>query len=467
MSLYLCKAIYIGQVKELSTRRKIQGILAEIEDPSIEFSEIVSKTRGLLDGSQTKTSLDLKIITPKDVRLYEETTPLVEPFIYRGTVNLFSGPSGKGKSIVTLSMAKSILTGCHTWGKFQVVTPGRVLLIDEETPKPFLKDRFEKMGIGENLPLYILHFQGIQIDRSNYVESLLEKIREIKPTFIIFDSLIRFHSQNENEAGPMSKVMGAFRKIANEGVTVWIIHHHRKGDGPLDQKARGSSDIIGGVDTEFSITEKNGILNFSSVKTRVESFGPIHLKLEINDEEIKVVYQGTEEEELYVEIKEILGDQERLTVSEILEALSERKIETGIYKLRKVLKEANQQGITAQKEKHGKTYRTVYSLKESTINDDALRFPPIGGESSISVHSTLNGDDENIDHVNKALIPDNQHFPDAFDTKKEGDQKRDKRSINAFEGGTENEVGAKSVKKGSREALEEADDSIRQPGEEG
>ena len=63
---------YIGQVKELSTRRKFQGILEEVEDPSIEFSEIISKTRDLLDGSQTNTSLDLKILTPADVYLYEK-----------------------------------------------------------------------------------------------------------------------------------------------------------------------------------------------------------------------------------------------------------------------------------------------------------------------------------------------------------------------------------------------------------
>ena len=317
---------YIGQIKELSTRRKLQGILAEIEDPSIEFSEIISKTRGLLDGSQTKTSLDLEIITPGDVYLYEKPTPLVDPFIYQGTVNLFSGPSGKGKSIVTLSICKPVLIGGLVWGRYRVTKPGPVLLIDEETPRPFLRDRFEKMGIGKDLPLYILHFQGIQIDRSIYLEALIQKIREIKPVFIVFDSLIRFHSQNENEAGAMSQVMGAFRKIANEGVTVWIIHHHRKGDGPLDQKARGSGDIVGGVDTEFSITEKDGILTFSSVKTRMEPFGPVQLKLVIDKDQMKVVYQGTEEETLMGEVKEILQDQDRLTISEILEALRERKL---------------------------------------------------------------------------------------------------------------------------------------------
>ena len=363
---------------------------------------------------------------------------------------MFNGPAGKGKSIVTLSICKPILIGGLVWGRFRVTKPGPVLLIDEETPRPFLRDRFEKMGIGKDLPLYILHFQGIQIDRSIYLEALIQKIREIKPVFVVFDSLIRFHSQNENEAGAMSRVMGAFRRIANEGVTVWIIHHHRKGDGPLDQKSRGSGDIVGGVDTEFSITEKDGILTFSSIKTRVEPFGPIQLKLIIDKDQMKVVYQGTEEETLIGEVKEILQDQDRLTISQILEALQERKIEIGINKLRSVMKGSCNNGITGLKEKTGKVYRTVYSLNEFQCAALATLhgLPPINrGVDPLSVNPTLYGGVEKIDQGRKVLTLDSQGIADASRVENEGGRGAIDREVYASRVGVKNEEGAVKRKK--------------------
>ncbi len=371
-------------------------------------------------------------------------------------MNLFSGPSGKGKSITTLSIVKSVLIGGCVWGRYHVVTAGPVLLVDEETPRPFLKDRFEKMGIGEGFPLSILHFQGIQIDRSNYLEALIQKIRDIKPVFIVFDSLIRFHSQNENEAGPMSKVMGAFRKIANEGVTVWIIHHHRKGDGPLDQKARGSGDIVGGVDTEFSITEKDGILTFSSVKTRVEPFGPIQLKLVIEKDRMNVVYKGTEEETLMVEVKEILRDQDRLTISKILEALQERKIEVSINKLRAVLKHSNN-GIVSEKEKTGKSHRMVYFVSE--VQNVALgslyALPPKGGVEAISDNPSLYGHIEKTKEGREALGLDSQDLEVASQGEKRGVVKRKSEGDFASQARVKNEEGAMKRKGEDFEVLED------------
>jgi hypothetical protein len=448
---------YIGQIKELSTRRKLQDIYAEIENPSIEFSEIVSKTQALLDGSQTKTLLDLKVITPGDVYLYEKPASLIYPPIYQGTVNLFSGPAGKGKSIVTLSICKPILIGGLLWGRFRVTKPGPVLLIDEETPRSFLRDRFQKMGIGKDLPLYILHFSGIQIDRSIYLEALIQKIREIKPVFVVFDSLIRFHSQNENEAGAMSRVMGAFRRIANEGVTVWIIHHHKKGDGPLDQKARGSGDIVGGVDTEFSITEKDGVLTFSSVKTRMEPFGPIQLKLVIDKDQMKVVYQGTEEETLMGEVKEILQDQDRLTISQILEALQNRKLDIGINKLRKILKFSNN-GIGGIKEKTGKVYRAVYFLNETQMAalGTLHGLPPINrGVDPLSVNPTLYGGDEKTGQGRESLNLDSQGIEDAPRVENEGGREAIEREVYALRAGVKNEEGAVERKSDDFEVLED------------
>jgi hypothetical protein len=241
----------------------------------------------------------------------------------------------------------------------------------------------------------------------------------------------------------MSRVMGAFRRIANEGVTVWIIHHHRKGDGPLDQKARGSGDIVGGVDTEFSITEKDGILSFSSVKTRMEPFGPVQLKLIIDKDQMKVVYQGTEEETLMGEVKEILQDQDRLTISEILEAFRDRKLDIGINKLRKILKSSNN-GIGGMKEKTGKVYRTVYFLNETQMAalGTLHGLPPINrGVDPLSVNPTLYGGVEKTDQGREALNLDSQGIADAPRVENEGDREAIEREVYALRVGVKNEEG--------------------------
>jgi hypothetical protein len=166
--------------------------------------------------------------------------------------------------------------------------------VDEETPQGFLRERIEKMGFNKGLPIYFLHFQDVRLDRDDCFNALMEKIEEVKPVLVVIDSLIRVHRQKEDDAMSMSFVVARLRKIANSGTTVLVIHHHKKGEGPLSQKLRGSSDIPGGVDIEYALVPKDNYLIFSSVKTRTKPLTPIRLKMEATEERIEVVYQGTE-----------------------------------------------------------------------------------------------------------------------------------------------------------------------------
>ena len=137
-----------------------------------------------------------------------------------------------------------------------MVKTGPVLLVDEETPQSFLRERVEKMGFDRSYPLYFLHFQGVRLDRSDALDALMERIKEVNPILVVIDSLIRVHRQKEDDSMSMSLVVDSLRKIANSGTTVLVIHHHKKGEGPLSQKLRGSSDIPGGVDMSMRLCQK-------------------------------------------------------------------------------------------------------------------------------------------------------------------------------------------------------------------
>jgi hypothetical protein len=426
-------------------------IMLTMNDPILDMDE---ETSDLWDG-EIKKFLDKgdfsKIVIPKknparnvltittlnDVLQYEEPRYIIDPVLIEGTVNLFSGPSGKGKSLITLSLIKSVLTGEPLWGKFDVDRMGSVLLADEETPRPFLRDRIQKMAFDPRLRLYFLHFQDIRLDDPKMFDDLMACVNQVNPALVVFDSLVRMHRQNENDPILMSTVMAKFRKIANTGATVWVIHHHKKGDGSLDERSRGSTELVAGVDVEYGLVAKKGFLNFSSVKTRVEPTGEIQLKLNVSEDRISVEYIGTEKENILQEAVDLLTEKGPLGVGEIHEQLNDRDVEVGIGRLREILKSAKE--LNGEIVKTGKTRRLVYSLNGIFPSSTLDAFPLIGGERPSRVDSTLNGQSEKTDGVHKVLTLDSQDQENALRPEKQGVKKACKRSINALWAGEKNE----------------------------
>jgi hypothetical protein len=313
------------------------------------------------DREKEKQGISYKLTTLDEVFEYPEPTYLIDPVLIEGTVSVLGAYTGTGKSIAALSIIKSILTGVTLWGKYHVIKTGPVLLIDEETPQGFLRERAQKMGFTPGLPLYLLHFQDVRLDQDAFFIPLMEKIQEVQPVLVVIDSLIRVHRSKEDDAVAMSLVVGRLRKIANTGTTLLVIHHHKKGEGPLSQKLRGSSDIPGGVDIEYALLPVGDGLVFKSVKTRTQPLIPIKLKMEANDEEISLLYQGIEigeEQELIGEVVNILEESGEQGVEKIFKALKERGLKVGINRLREMLKKANGKELLETRGLKGKkTYK--------------------------------------------------------------------------------------------------------------
>lgn len=372
---------------EFPIHREIFSILANLRAKGREISvEVIREflvTRDLariaevLDGGDgnleealkelKETGRRLRLTTLEDVFQYPEPTYLINPILIEGTVSVLGAYTGIGKSILGLSIIKSALTADPLWGKYPVVKTGPVLLVDEETPQGFLRERVEKMGFEKSLPFFFLHFQEVRLDRDECFNVLMERIEEVKPVLVVIDSLIRVHRQKEDDAMQMSQVVARLRKIANSGTTVLVIHHHKKGEGPLNQKLRGSSDIPGGVDIEYALIPKDDYLIFSSVKTRTKPLEPIRLKMEISKAEIQVVYSGTEAEEILTEVRDFLGGRGRIGIEEIFTGLKERGYEIGINRLRDLLKRAVGKGIGGEQEKRKGKPWVFWALDDSSL----------------------------------------------------------------------------------------------------
>ena len=240
------------------------------------------------------------------------------------------------------------------------------MIVDEETPSSFLKDRVKSMGFKKQWPIYFMHFRGLRIDDPDQRGILIQRIREINPVLIVFDSLRRIHQQRENLSEAMSQVIGYIKSIINRtGTTAIIIHHHTKARGSLETRARGSSDITAVVDIEYAITKQKNFLTLQSVKTRVKPFDPIKLSIdEAEDGSLKVSCHGIALDEKQAKaIKSIMdccADGEGSSFEDIKEYLKITEVGIGKEKLRLILNDLTVKGeLIEDKEAHNKKMWTV------------------------------------------------------------------------------------------------------------
>lgn len=316
----------------------------------------------------TRETMKLKVSTLQDILNYEDPTYLIGSILIENSLTLLSGYSGVYKSLLSLFIAFSVLTGQKLFGYFNVFKKGSVLIVDEENPGAFLKERLVKMGFTNDMPMSFLHFQKVRVDNPDCFAELIRVIKDIKPIFVIFDALIRIHNRKENET-EMALVMERLRDIVNLGVTVLVIHHHRKGAGDKKEAVRGSSDILAGVDIHLSIEEKDDDIILSSPKSRTTPLDSMRLKFEATNDSMMLQYIGaelnknqTKNQKAINEIMEILQGDARMGVKEILEELKNRDCEIGGNKLREILQGATGKELT---ETTGDRGKKLYSLNST------------------------------------------------------------------------------------------------------
>ena len=358
----------------LDVNEKSSPPLSEKQVEKIADSVIQTHKRNYSEDESVE-DWDLTVSTPEDICEYPEPKFIIEKVLLEESVGVIGGIPGLYKSILVLSITKATLTGEPLWGKFEVLKKGPVLIVDEENPRGLLKDRVRKFGLlRTDLPLYFIHFQGLKVDNEKHFNRLIQKIKEIKPVLVIIDSLVRVHSQKEDDASAMRLVMSQLRKIANLGPTVLVIHHHRKGDAPLQQRLRGSSDIPAGIDIEYAVVSKDiHVIEFCSVKTRVEPLEAIKLRVINKDDKLDIVYEGSEEDEILQQVKSVLAQRGRQTFPEIKKVLESRNFPES--KLRKALAKSVENsvksGIYGRQLKREKGQPWVFWIrKEDAIEDD-------------------------------------------------------------------------------------------------
>jgi RecA-family ATPase len=198
---------------------------------------------------------------------------LVKGLICKGDTSLIVGEPNVGKSWISLSLAVAMADNRNTWVGHEVTNHGRVLYIDEENPHDVVYHRLKQLGATNLDNLRYLHRQGVRLDRN--FDKLLDEAITYEPSMIVLDSLTRFHTKDENNAGEMASLFNdSINVLCREtGAAVIILHHTNKSDSTSSYvRTRGSSDIGAAVDCGIEARKtgpnKFNLVHFKSRRTQ-------------------------------------------------------------------------------------------------------------------------------------------------------------------------------------------------------
>lgn len=199
---------------------------------------------------------------------------------------------GTMKTWAMLDASISVAIGEPIWGRFPVPDPGPVIYLDEECGRAEITRRLTMLvkarGINPDLPLRVNCFGGYLLDDPNSLEALKRDLSSIGPCLVILDSLIRFHTQDENSSQGMAVVSGALRSLSQDvGTAVISITHPRKlsmVSNEALERVRGSKEIPAGLDVcLFGRPLADGSLVVETAKMR-HGERPVPFALRLDEE---------------------------------------------------------------------------------------------------------------------------------------------------------------------------------------
>lgn len=252
------------------------------------LEEPAPRELGFIDSKQLMT-------TPKE-RGY-----IVQHILQKNTVNQIFSPPACFKSIIALQLAICVANGREFIGFKTKKT--NVAYLDKENNRQILRDRtlglFKGMGLRrKKFPLFFLLREGM-LDNDSFLEQLSDYVMKNKIGLIVFDTLVRFNSGEENSAKDMNKLYQAFVKLQEGNKTAILFLHHTNRMGEF----RGSSDLLGQVDTQFSIerNQKSSVFKMINTKNRLGEIEDINGEVIFAEDSISVVKNDAPAEEQFKE----------------------------------------------------------------------------------------------------------------------------------------------------------------------
>jgi hypothetical protein len=165
----------------------------------------------------------------------DSTEWLIEGVLARGWNMMVSGAGGCGKSVFVMDMCMHLLSG-EAWLGFKVQAVKNVLVFQCENPSDIILKRLQLCRRHVHLSkedvtkghVITRKDQRYDIINRNDREAIIKLGRKFDSEVIIFDSLSKYHSQDENDPTEMTTVMKIFDELRlhlKPEVAIIVIHH--------------------------------------------------------------------------------------------------------------------------------------------------------------------------------------------------------------------------------------------------
>lgn len=216
---------------------------------------------------------------------------IADGWLGAGDFVIFAGEWATGKSVVALDLAISVAASLPWMGRIPIAKSGHVLYVDEENNARNITRRLKRMIAGrdiapvdaENLPLRYLTKNALRLDSDRGRAALRAELEATRPILCVLDSLIRFHTGEENSNAEMAALFSdSIIPLATEfGCAFVVLDHMTKPNKDSDKfdaghRVRGAGDKAGAVDGLWTLEgdRENDSRTLSCRKNRWEDSLP-------------------------------------------------------------------------------------------------------------------------------------------------------------------------------------------------
>jgi len=194
----------------------------------------------------------------------DEPQWLVQDLWAADAVGVIGGAPKACKSMLGLDLAVSVASGTACLGRFEVHTPGPVLVYLAEDALPHLRDRVAQLcrhrGLSlHSLKLHVVTAPSLRLDIERDRNALDRTLAALTPKLLLLDPLVRLHRLDENSAADVSGLLGFLRHInRTHHLAVVLVHHMAKRSRrDLGQTLRGSSDLHAWTDSACYLVRRD------------------------------------------------------------------------------------------------------------------------------------------------------------------------------------------------------------------
>jgi hypothetical protein len=197
---------------------------------------------------------------------------VVDGLLWRGDLAVLYGEGGIGKTYAMVDMAVAVAMA-EPWLDLPV-TPGKTLLVDEESGQNRILDRLERTmrghGIapGTDVPIFATSFASWDLRAKGDARRLCGLVTETQAQLVIIDALVDVMlGGDENAVKDVQPIFHNLRLVAQTtGAAIVVMHHANKGGNQ-----RGSSAIRGAVETVLCLSRQDSeghVLRLEAEKMR-------------------------------------------------------------------------------------------------------------------------------------------------------------------------------------------------------